>query len=220
MMKQLIPTPLMVVSLIKRFGSLLLPLPLCMILIGCDSQSSTTAAAHNASIKQSLTDSKVRHDNKHNSVQVDSDSESVAVADDVVSVDEGDSLLAAAKPDSPDTNVQSRRTPMISNASMDSELQATLIGDYVGILPCSFCSGITVTLNLFADGSITKTSIYENPTTPKVPLTEYGIYRQDNDTITIVYENDQIESYRIENNHLVMLNDDDTLNTDYTLSLK
>lgn len=219
MMKNSIPTPLVMTSSIKRFGSFVLPLSLCMVLVGCDSQSSTTAAAHNASIKQSLTDSKARHDNKHDSIQVDDDSESVAVADNITSTDDGNSLMMAAKPDSPD-NIQYRRTPMISDANTDSELQATLIGDYVGILPCSFCSGITVTLNLFADGSITKTSIYENPTTPKVPLTEYGIYRQDNDTITIVYENDQIESYRIDNNHLVMLNDDDTLNTDYTLSLK
>ena len=220
MMKYFISTPLVITSSIKRLGSLLLPLSLCVILIGCDSQSSTTAAAHNASMKQSLTDSKARHDNTHDSMQVDNGNESIAAADNIASVDEGDSLMASAKPDSPDNNVQSRRTPMISNASMSNELQATLIGDYVGILPCSFCTGVSVTLNLFADGSITKTSIYENPNTPKVPLIEQGIYRQDDATITVAYENNQIESYRIESNHLIMLNDDDTLNTDYTLSLK
>lgn len=215
MMKYFNPTVPVISTSIKRFGSLLLTLPLCMILIGCDSQSSTTAATHNATMKQSMTDSKVRHSNKYDSVQIDNDSDSVSVADDVAR--EGESLIAAAKPDD---NAQTRRAPMISDTSTGSELKATLIGDYVGILPCSFCAGVSVTLNLFADGSITKTSIYENPETPKVPLIEHGVYRQDNTIITIVYENKNIETYSIQDNHLVMMNDDDTLNADYTLSRK
>ena len=215
MMKYLATIALTMPPSVKRFGSLLLALPFCLILISCDSQSSTTAAAHNASMKQSLTDVKVRNNNKYDAAQMNDDSDSIALADNVAS--EGESLIAAAKPDD---NAQTRRAPMISNTSTGSELQATLIGDYVGIFPCSFCDSVSVTLNLFADGSVMKTSIYENPKTPKVPSIEHGVYRQDDTMITIVYENKNIESYTIQDNHLVMMNDDHTLDADFTLSRK
>ncbi len=212
MMKYFAPTIPAKTSPIKRFGSLLLTLTFSIILISCDRQSTTTSVAHNPTMKQSLTDSKV-HNNQYDSAQMNDDS--LAVADDVAS--EGESLIAAAKPDD---NLQTRRAPMISDLSAGSELQATLIGDYVGILPCPFCDSVSVTLNLFADGSVLKTSIYENPKTPKVPLVESGVYRQDNTMITIVYQNESIESYTIQDNHLVMMNDDNTLNADLTLSRK
>jgi len=212
MMKYFAPTVPAITSSIKRLGSLLLPLPFCIVLISCDSQSTTTSAAHNPTMKQSLTDSKV-HNNQYDSAQMNDDS--LAVADDVAS--EGESLIAAAKPDD---NVQTRRAPMISDPSTGSGLEATLIGDYVGILPCSFCDSVSVTLNLFADGSVLKTSIYENPKTSKVPLAESGVYRQDSTMITIVYQDNSIESYTIQDNHLVMMSDDNTLNADFTLSRK
>ena len=100
----------------------------------------------------------------------------------------------------------------------NNTLQATLIGDYVGMLPCASCDSIAVTLNLFSDGSVLKTSIYDNPETPQVPIAESGIYRQDNDTITTVYEQDHIETYRIQDKHLVMMDDDKVPNADYMLS--
>lgn len=211
-MKYFAPTLPAVPFSIKRLGGHLLPLSFCIILIGCDSQSTTTSAAHNPTMKQSLSDSKVRN-NQYDSTQINDDS--LAVADDVAN--EGESLIAAAKLDD---NVQTRRAPMISDPSTGSELEATLIGDYVGILPCPFCDSVSVTLNLFADGSVLKTSIYENPKTPKVPLVEHGVYRQDSTMITIVYQDKSIESYTIQDNHLVMMSDNDTLNADFTLSRK
>lgn len=201
----------------KRFGRLLLPLPFCIFLISCDSPTSTTAVAHKAPMNQSLNDSKVRNTHLEDAAQMNS--EGLASADEV-SEDEGTSLIAAAKPDNVEDRSQTHRTPMISHKNADSALQAILIGDYTGILPCTFCSGISVTLNLFADGSVVKTSIYENPEMPKLPLVESGVYRQDNTMITIVYNNKDIESYQIQDSHLVMLNADKTLNLDYTLSRK
>ena len=109
---------------------------------------------------------------------------------------------------------------MISESNNDSALQATLMGDYGGMVPCSSCDNIDVTLNLFADGSVLKTSIYNSPETPRSPLFESGIYRQDNDTITIVYESKNIETYHIQDNHLVMIDEYKKPDNDYTLSRK
>ena len=47
---------------------------------------------------------------------------------------------------------------------------------------------------------------------------ENGIYRQDDDKITIVYDDQRIESYIIQNNHLVLLDDNNIADDDYTLS--
>nr|WP_243453238.1 copper resistance protein NlpE N-terminal domain-containing protein [Psychrobacter coccoides] len=88
------------------------------------------------------------------------------------------------------------------------------------MLPCSFCDSISVTLNLLPDGSVIKTNIYENPETPRVPLVEHGLYRQDNDVITVVYDNQDIEGYSIQNSHLIMIDDDKQPITDYTLARK
>ncbi|MGP4849179.1 hypothetical protein ACTXGQ_34100, partial [Marinobacter sp. 1Y8] len=73
---------------------------------------------------------------------------------------------------------------------------------------------------LFADGSVLKASYYHNPEKPKTPLLESGIYRQDNDKITIVYEGKNIETYHIQDNHLIRIDEHDNLEDDYTLSRK
>ncbi|WP_352339365.1 copper resistance protein NlpE [Psychrobacter sp. 16-MNA-CIBAN-0192] len=129
----------------------------------------------------------------------------------------GQSLMSAAKTDA---GVGVQRTPMISEPRIESTLQATLIGDYKGMLPCDFCDGINMTLNLLSDGSVVKTSIYENPVTPTAPLIESGVYRQDDNTIIVAYNDKNIEMYRIENNHLIMLDEHKKPNADYTLSRK
>ena len=92
------------------------------------------------------------------------------------------------------------------------------MGDYGGIVPCASCDNIDITLNLFADGSVLKTSVFndEEPTNP--PLLESGVYRQDDNKITIVYENKNIETYQIRDNHLIMMDADKNPNDDYTLS--
>ncbi|WP_201558709.1 copper resistance protein NlpE [Psychrobacter sp. 72-O-c] len=200
---------------IKRFGRLLLALPFFMLLIGCDSSSSTTSDTDNSTVAQTASvdsaqntaESRQNNDGNNNA---NSDNESSGV-------DEGQSLISAAKVGD---GAQTQRTPMISGTRNNSTLQATLIGDYIGMLPCLFCDDIDITLNLFADGSMLKTSVYNNPESPKVPLVESGIYRQDGNTITIVYENKNIETYRIQDNHLVMLDKDKNPNADYTLSRK
>ena len=148
--------------------------------------------------------------------RADSLSKSKADADELDAV-EGRSLIMAA---------QSTADSSIDTVNRDggtanySSLQATLIGDYGGMLPCSFCDSIDITLNLFADGSVLKTSLYNNPSQPKVPTIESGIYRQDNDLITIVYEQENIETYRIQDNHLILMDNDKQLDDDYVLSRK
>ncbi len=206
------PTFSLLIASIRRFSRLLLPLPFCLFLIGCDKQPATSSVNHKASVQQSATG---------NNAASYSTSDSIDSADgvdnEVDSQDDGQSLIAAAKPES---SVQKRRSPMISEPQPNNALQATLIGDYVGMLPCSFCDGVSVTLNLFADSSVLKTSIYENPETPRVPLVEHGVYRQDNNIITVVYDTKDIESYNIQNSHLVMIDDNKKPNTDYTLARK
>lgn len=200
--------PISAVSTIsfKRFGCLLL-LPFFMLLSGCDSQSS---APIDTSTNQSMTDNKDLDDNVNGSSE-NSDSEDLS---DEMSNEEGQSLIAAARPTD---NEQKRRSPMIAEQNPNSALQATLIGDYVGVWPCSSCDGISITLNLFADGSVVKTSVYRNPEFPRTPSIESGIYRQDNKLITIVYDEKYIESYEVQDNHLVMMSDGSP-RIDYTLS--
>lgn len=124
----------------------------------------------------------------------------------------GQSLLAAAKIDDTDLDAP------VQNS--DNTLHATLIGDYEGMVPCSFCKGTTVTLNLFSDGSVIKTSVFEAPESPKAPETLSGVYRQDNDKIIIVYEDKAIESFAIQDNHLLMLDKNKQPDADYMLSRK
>lgn len=131
--------------------------------------------------------------------------------------DASQSLIDAAQTND---DAYTRRSPMISEPNNNSALQATLMGDYGGMVPCASCDSIDITLNLFADGSVLKTSFYNNAEPPRQPLLESGIYRQDNDTITIVYESKKIETYHIQNNHLVMLDEHKNLDDDYTLSRK
>lgn len=139
---------------IRRFGRLLLALPVFMLLTGCDSSSSPTTAVNNKTGPEIAAVSAAENTDLKNSAEdsqdgdnSDSDNE---MNDDI---DEGQSLIAAAKPED---GAQKRRTPMISGANNDSTLQATLMGDYGGILACSFCDNIDITLNLFADGSVIK----------------------------------------------------------------
>ncbi|WP_227679914.1 copper resistance protein NlpE N-terminal domain-containing protein [Psychrobacter frigidicola] len=200
-------------TLLRRFGCLGLPLSFCVLLMGCDSQSTAAPVADDTLLStQAAQDSTAQ--------RVASEEANTQQQDDQLEVegeDEGQSLMAAAKTDD---SVSPRRTPMISEKNADSALQATLIGDYIGMLPCSSCEGVTITLNLFADGSVLKTSVYKNPEPAQAPVVESGIYRQDDVTITIVYDTKDIETYCIQDNHLVMVNEDKTLDTDYILSRK
>lgn len=199
---------------IKRFRRLFLVLPISMLLIGCDSPSSTRPAA-NSSNSQASPIKSAQNTDRQNSAETsqDTDSSKANSNNAINDIDDSQSLIAATRSDD-------SGPPMFSGTRNNSALQATLMGDYGGILPCSFCDNIDITLNLFADSSVLKTTIYNNPTPPKVPLIESGIYRQDDDTITIIYETKVIETYRIQENHLVMLDQDQQPNADYTLSRK
>ena len=184
---------------------ILMPISLCALLLGCDSHSSSpTAGTDKSMLAAANSDNRT---NNHSEAAIEEQNvESVEV--------EGESLIMAAKSDkkssSSDSLSDSQATP--------SQMQATLIGDYVGVMPCSFCDSTQVLLNLFSDGSSIKTSVYNNPNQPKASLTENGIYRQDNDVITIVFDDQRLESYLIQNNHLVLLDDNKVADTDHTLS--
>ncbi len=204
------PIPSDTIAGIKRFGRLSLMLPIFIIVAACDSASSNTAASGNrtqaTSANSALNTAKALQDN---------DAKEASSDNEIDASDEGQSLIVATQSD--DATL-TRRTPMISDKrDGSSTLQATLMGDYGGMLPCSSCDSIDSTLNLFANGSVVKTSIYNNSETSKVPLVESGVYRQDGNTITIVYENKNIESYRIQDNHLIMMDEDKNLDADYTL---
>lgn len=198
---------------IKRSGRLLLAVPICLLLLGCDSSSSTTNKG--VSTKVAPVDNAERSDLQ--GVADDSQDNEQANADALANADTGQSLISAAQP-TDDTHARS--APMISESNNDSALQATLMGDYGGMVPCSSCDNIDITLNLFADGSVLKKSLYNNAEPPRQPLLESGIYRQDNDTITIVYESKNIETYHIQDNHLVMIDEYKKPDNDYTLSRK
>ena len=109
---------------------------------------------------------------------------------------------------------------MISASNNESTLQATLMGDYGGIVPCESCSNIDITLNLFSDGSVLKTSVFNHAEPARAPLLESGVYRQDDDMITIVYERKNIETYHIKDNLLIRLDADKNPDDDYSLARK
>lgn len=198
-------------TILKRSGHCLLALPLCVLLIGCDSTSSnhdkgvTTKIAPIDYVEDNS--SQVAAENLVESNLLSADSKLDIVA-------EGQSLIAAAQ------SSNDVHQSLAYSKLNDSALQATLMGDYGGMVPCNSCDSTDITLNLFADGSVLKTSIYNNPKTPRVPLIESGVYRQDNDTITIVYEDKNIEAYHIQDNHLVLMDEYKNPNNDYTLSRK
>lgn len=194
--------------------SLMLPLSFCVLLMGCDAQSSSIPTL-NGSVNSNMASDSLMQGLTSEDTSAPSEGSTVNADENIE--DEGQPLIAIAKTD--DSN-RARRAPLISAQNTDSTLQATLIGDYTGMVPCSFCDGIALTLNLFADGSVLKTSIYENPESPRLPLTESGVYRQDDNRIIIVYGDKRIESYRIQDNHLIMLDENKMPDADYTLSSK
>ena len=199
------------ITAMRRCTRPLLALPLCLLLTSCDSASSSTTANNTTTQGAQTTNTVALADLQDIDVQNNLTDAAVNETNNA----EGQSLIAAAN-----SSDNSRRAPMISAASSDSSLQATLMGDYGGVVPCASCDNIKITLNLFADGSVLKTSVFNNaaPTVP--PLLESGVYRQDDDKITIVYERKNIETYKISDNHLIMMDTDANLNDDYTLSRK
>jgi len=201
------------VAIIKRWRPSLFVASLCVLLVGCDSASSNTdkemVSTFAATGSESQDDSQSLKGNDAKNTALASDNEPSEMV-------EGQSLIAAAQSNK-DNHVNSSTKRSEAKSSM---LQATLMGDYGGMVSCTDCDSIDVTLNLFADGSVLKASNYHNPEKPKTPLLESGIYRQDNDKITIVYEEKNIETYHIQDNHLIRMDKHDNLNDDYTLSRK
>jgi len=184
---------------------ILLPLSFCALLMGCDSHSSTPSTDKKMMIASAQSDS-IAVEQKTTDHTSDSDTDNREA---------GASLINAAKPDrKPSEN----RSSLDTRSASSSQMQAILIGDYKGVFPCSFCNSTEVLLNLFADSSVVKTSIYDSPEEPTASLIENGIYRQDGDKITIVYDDQRIESYLIQNNHLLLLDDNQIADDDYTLS--
>ena len=193
---------------IRRCMRLLLALPVCIALASCDSASSSTnnkntqgAPVNSTQNAASNNDAALLNENDNKGL-AESNSELVVQP-----------LMATAS-----LTESTARSPMISTANNESMLQATLMGDYGGVVPCSSCLSTNVTLNLFADGSVLKTSIFNEPETPQPPMVEPGVYRQDNDMITIVYQKKNIETYQIQDNHLIMMDEYKNPDEDYALS--
>lgn len=196
-------------SLSIRPSELMLSFFISIVLLGCDSRSASTDTFETKDDSQTTTkiviDEQIEDDiPKDESAATEQEGEAL-------------SLLQAAKNDEA---LQKTNSPMIAEKNDSSALQATLIGDYTGMLPCSSCDSIMLTLNLYSDGSVQKTSIYENSPTVQPPQTTSGIYRQDDNKITIVYENKAIDTYLIDDNHLVMMDDNNNPDANYTLSRK
>ena len=206
-MTYLSPVSLSTVTVIRRCMRPLLAVPVCILLMSCDSASSST----NNKMTQGATINSTQNTDVEDDDTVSQKSDAKDLADEADNQEQ--SLIATANP-----NARSHNSPMISALNSDSMLQATLMGDYGGIVPCSSCESINITLNLFADGSVLKTSVLNDAEAQQPTSVESGVYRQDNDMITIVYESKDIETYHIQDNHLVMMNEDKNPDEDYTLS--
>ena len=204
--------PYSFVSLFKNlklrcdYKKLLLAVSVCLPLLGCSNQAAPNASADNDLAGEQVVSEK----------QLSSDMTTAhAAAIDGGEEDEGASLMDSAKTGDSE---KKQRSPMIAEKRADSALQATLIGNYTGVIPCATCDELTLTLNLYSDGTVKQTSVYENSEIALPPLIEMGVYRQDNDMITVVYDQENIDNYRIQGNHLIMLDANKQSLTDYTLS--
>lgn len=213
-MKYLLPFALVPLPRTIKFScrQLLVVASCSLPLLGCNNQSASSAN-NTINDDSSISDQAIKE--KAPSLAADNAPEEASNDDKISVEDKGTSLMDSAKADDIE---EKRRSPMIAEKRAGSALQATLIGNYMGILPCSNCDEITLTLNLHSDGTVKQTSIYENPKTTRPTLVETGVYRQDNDMITIVYSKENIDSYRIQDNHLVMLDANKNPDPDYTLS--
>lgn len=202
-----------------HFFSWIMPLSLCVCLLGCDSQSSTASVLDASVDNQAASDSMLKNlvspqglENEEQAVSTVAETDNEQ--DDTDS--DGQSLITSAQSNDA---VRKKNSPMFaSKRDKDSTLEATLIGDYTGILPCDSCDSIAMTLNLFSDGSVRKTSIYNHVESQRAPVVESGVYRQDDNLITIVYDDITIEMYQIQDNHLLMLDEDKQPDADFTLS--
>ena len=209
-MKYVLPCP--IISLSKNlklrcdYKKLLLALSVCLLLLGCSNQAAPNASADNdLAGEQVVSEKQLSSDmTTAREAAIDGDEE-----------DEGASLMDSAKTGDSE---KKQRSPMIAEKRADSALQATLIGNYTGVIPCATCDELTLTLNLYSDGTVKQTSVYENSEIALSPLIEMGVYRQDNDMITVVYDQENIDNYRIQGNHLIMLDANKQSLTDYTLS--
>ena len=193
---------------IRRCMRLLLAVPVCIVMASCDSASSSAnnKSTQGAPINSTLTAASTNDETVLNKTDAEKLAEGNRGPD-------AQALMATAS-----LTENTARSPMISTANNDSMLQATLMGDYGGIIPCSSCLNTNVTLNLFADGSVLKTSVFNQPEVPQSPMVESGVYRQDSDVITIVYQKKNIETYQIQDNHLIMMDEYKNPDEDYALS--
>lgn len=191
-------------------------LPLSALLIsvcllsGCDSQSANSSVRAQVS-KSADVEAVAQSQHEALAFSEQTSSEAASEADEIA----GRPLLASAQSD------ESEPLPneyQVDNADSNYSLGATLIGDYGGTVPCRNCERVDVTLNLFSDGSVAKTSVYQTEDDKPQSVTQSGIYRQDEHVITIVYDDQDLESYNIDGNYLVQLNANDLPNDDYTLS--
>lgn len=180
---------------------------ICLPLLGCHSPSATDTE-NDSDLESDPVATEAQKLSLMSAVQEEID-------EDEAVEDEGTSLMDSAKAGD---NEKHQRSPMVAEKATDSVLQATLIGNYAGIVPCANCDEITLMINLYSDGTVKRTEIYENSATSQSPLIKTGIYRQDNNVITIVYNKDSIDIYRIQDNHLIMLDKSNKPNPDYTLS--
>ena len=182
----------------------------CLLLSGCDSQSASSPVRAQVS-KSANGEAVAQSQSEALAFSEQTISEAANEADEIA----GRPLLASAQSDEREPLPNEYQT---DNAESSYSLGATLIGDYGGTVPCRNCERVDVTLNLFSDGSVAKTSVYQNQGDKPQSVTQSGIYRQDEHVITIVYDDQDLESYHIEGNYLVQLNADDRPNDDYTLS--
>jgi len=182
----------------------------CLLLSGCDSQSANSSVR--AQVSKSA-DVEVAPQSQHEALAFSEQASSEAAneADEFA----GRPLLASAQSEEIE---QLPDAYQVDSAESSYSLGATLIGDYSGTVPCRNCERVDVTLNLFSDGSVAKTSVYQNEADKPQSVTQSGIYRQDEHVITIVYDDQDLESYSIDGNYLVQLNANDLPNDDYTLS--
>ena len=176
-----------------------MPLFCSLMIVGCNNPSTSSAKLEKKPVPDKTSQAP----------------DTVEVIERQESSDEGSSLMDLAESTASNKKTNS---PMIAEKRADSTLQATLIGNYTGILPCASCEAIVVSLNLHSDGTVDKSSVYRNSEASQPTLLESGIYRQDDKVITVVYAQDAIETYQVQDNHLILLDANKVPKTDYTLA--
>lgn len=103
--------------------------------------------------------------------------------------------------------------PVDSTSSTLSEEEVTiadtsLLGTYIGVLPCAECEGIETTIILRVDSTYKIITKYLDPNNPQLPFEDEGTFTVKSHSLKLKDKGDEIWNYNIQPGAIHQLNKD------------